>query len=620
LQAVKVSWMHRIRIFGSIFLILYWMILPAQQALEVFDLNQDYFIGRKYARHFVDTSSSKTCGELIRQDSLFQSFRSSDLYNRPVKAAHWLRFQVVSKVSGNFTLELYDFNIEEVQVHQVYKNTLLHSQQTGYSQPFHQRSFLHKNLNLDLPLIAGDTVTVYMRFKSNRLNVLEPVLRSTHRMMEYGLSEYMMLGIFYGLALLILLFNFTYLIILRDLEYLYYSFFMLGILLYLMSQNGTGFQYIWPHYPEWNPYMDKIGLSFGMFFMLLFSYHYLRLASKNVRLSIIYRWAMVVLAIVAFIQFIIPAVIGYKIIYFLFIQLAFVSGIIQYRRGEASVRYYVCAFTILNLSFLCSMAEYLGYLPSSSITVYALNIGIVLQFIFLSIGMAEAVRVSYQVKNRALSEVIEAMRKTETMRLVELKRQMNPHFIFNALNSVLHRIRVDNKDDAAQFLVLFSRLIRRVLDSSDKIFLPLEEELEVIRLYIEIESMRLGNSFEYHVQVAPGLDTASIRIPTFILQPLVENAIWHGLIPKEGERRLEVSVRAEMRHLYILITDNGVGRQHAAELKSSGLQQSKGIELIRERLNLIQLQYKQFTSIEFLDLKDSEGRPIGTQVALEIEF
>lgn len=593
--------------------------LTGQQLLVVSDLDRDYFIGKKYAQHFIDPSLNIACEALIEQGSVFKSFSSSDLYNRPVKAAHWLRFRVASTISGNFALELYDFNIDEVKLFLVHKGKLIHSQNTGYLYPFHQRSFSHKNLNLDLPLIAGDTITVYMRFKSNKLNVLEPVLRSTQRILEYSLSEYLFIGIFYGLCLLILLFNFTYLIVLRDLEYLFYSFYMIGILLYLMAQNGTGFQYLWPDHPEWNPYMDKIGLSFGMFFILLFSYRHLGLEHNKI-LTRIYQLGKWILVIFAGVHFLFPGASWYKAVYFLFIQVAFVAGILQYKGAGEKIRYYLLAFLVLNFSFLISLLEYLGVIPSVVITVYALNIGIILQFIFLSIGMAESVRISYIAKNNALSEMIEAMRKAESMRLVELKRQMNPHFIFNALNSVLHRIRIDKKEDAAQFLVSFSRLIRRVLDSSDKIFLPLEEELEVIRLYIEIESMRLGNSFDHYIHMDPNVDASSIRIPAFILQPLVENAIWHGLIPKEGRKILELHIRTENRKLFITISDNGIGREKASELRSSGLQESKGIELIKERLSLIQVQYKLYTSLEFVDLKDADNRSLGTKVLLELEY
>jgi PAS domain S-box-containing protein len=203
-----------------------------------------------------------------------------------------------------------------------------------------------------------------------------------------------------------------------------------------------------------------------------------------------------------------------------------------------------------------------------------------------------------------------------------LKMQMNPHFIFNALNSIQQRILTGEKSEAYQYLAEFSKLIRNILDNSDKLFISLEEEIESLQLYLKLEAMRLGNSFKYIIDIADDIRPDDVDFPSLILQPFVENAIWHGLMHKEGNRFLKVEIKKKESILYCSIIDNGIGREKAAGLKQkAGLgREAKGLILISERLKLLNSVYPGRTDLSFDDLYESDGSPAGTRVNIKIQL
>jgi sensor histidine kinase YesM len=209
-------------------------------------------------------------------------------------------------------------------------------------------------------------------------------------------------------------------------------------------------------------------------------------------------------------------------------------------------------------------------------------------------------------------------------KLTALRTQMNPHFVFNCLNSIQECIVFEKYKEAQHYLQKFSRLMRLVLQNSDKNLVPLSQEIEMLNLYLELEKLRFTEKFTYEIIYDEDeIDTESIEIPPMLLQPFVENALWHGLLPKKDNRVLTLSF--ELLHDDILvcsIDDNGIGRQKSYLLKknqtSTKKHVSKGIRITQDRLNLISLQYNQHARIEIIDKEDAEGNPTGTKVVIEL--
>jgi LytS/YehU family sensor histidine kinase len=198
---------------------------------------------------------------------------------------------------------------------------------------------------------------------------------------------------------------------------------------------------------------------------------------------------------------------------------------------------------------------------------------------------------------------------------------MNPHFIFNCLSSINHFILKNESEAASDYLTKFSRLIRTVLNNSKEKLINLEDELEMLRLYLDLERLRFKNSFDYNISFYNHFDISSIFIPPLLLQPFAENAIWHGLMNKEARGNLEIAFELEKNMLNCYITDNGVGRKKAESLKSKSAekQKSMGIQITTDRLALFNKETEQaIFSIE--DLVDAEGQAAGTRVTLKIRY
>lgn len=211
-------------------------------------------------------------------------------------------------------------------------------------------------------------------------------------------------------------------------------------------------------------------------------------------------------------------------------------------------------------------------------------------------------------------------RKLANVELNALRAQMNPHFIFNCLNSIDYYILKNDTDKASDYLNRFSRLIRLILQNSRSEYVNLKDELESLKLYIEMESLRFEHQFDYEVRIGLGLRAEEIEIPPMLLQPYVENAIWHGLIHRQGKGRLDLAITCQDGALHCIIEDNGIGREEARRLrsKSATRRKSMGMAITQDRITIINKLYNANASVEVIDLKDDAGQAQGTRVELWI--
>lgn len=216
-------------------------------------------------------------------------------------------------------------------------------------------------------------------------------------------------------------------------------------------------------------------------------------------------------------------------------------------------------------------------------------------------------------------EVLKLNKNLATSQLTALRAQMNPHFIFNALNSVQQYILQGNVDEANKYLSKFSRLQREILHNSDQQFIPLDKEKEMLELYLQLERLRFNDSFSYEITFDEDLDTDEIMVPPMIIQPFVENAIWHGLMPKEGEKKLAIAFAPVSDSLIsCTITDNGIGRNAAAANKQqlAAQHKSRGLSLVYERLRILETQFSRQFSVSIQDLRHNDGTAAGTRISL----
>ncbi len=220
---------------------------------------------------------------------------------------------------------------------------------------------------------------------------------------------------------------------------------------------------------------------------------------------------------------------------------------------------------------------------------------------------------------RYIQKQNEAQERLKASRLTALRAQMNPHFMFNSLNSIQEFILMQDRRSANKYLSRFSRLMRSILDMSDKVEVSLEKEIEALTLYLDLEAMRFEGGLDYRIQVAEDVEEAETMLPSMLIQPYVENAIKHGLMHRKDNRILIIDFSFEGDYLVCIVEDNGIGREAAAEIQSIKKyeHESKAMSLTQERLRLLNSALSTKLNVDIED-KYENGEATGTKVTIYI--
>ncbi|SDM79864.1 sensor histidine kinase [Siphonobacter aquaeclarae] len=323
------------------------------------------------------------------------------------------------------------------------------------------------------------------------------------------------------------------------------------------------------------------------------------------------------------------------------------SGYIIWRMAQAPdrvIRYFVAGSLLLVLFGAIAMVTTItGIRPSTPLRpweapLFYMQIGIILELLCFSLGLAyrhrrasiekavvfeQLAREREQLERERLETKLAAQQTHKLLsdlRMKALRAQMNPHFLFNSLNAIQECILTEQTDAAASYLAKFSKLVRLILESSDKQMIPLSSEIESLRLYLDVESLRFTQAFFYEILVHTHIDASLINIPPMLVQPYAENAIWHGLLHKEGDRKLTISFFSDDEFLYIEIQDNGIGRAKAGQEQNPLKKEyeSRGMKLTDERLQALSEREGVNAFAEVEDLADPAGRPAGTRVMVTL--
>ena len=328
---------------------------------------------------------------------------------------------------------------------------------------------------------------------------------------------------------------------------------------------------------------------------------------------------------------------------------------------KTAVKYYIIfgSLAFSTFSILALTSSLFGD-KSSFFSWSFFYIGVFIENIFFSLGLAKKQSLILEERNESQEKLIEQYRENEALKnsiterlkkevksktteivslnklaeedrikqlelafekeLAELKisslqSQMNPHFIFNSLNSIKLNIIKNNKENAVYYLNKFSKLIRKILTISREKEVSLQDEIDTLELYVSIENLRFKNEIKFEVNIDKTINLETIKVPPLLLQPFVENAIWHGLSPKEGEKKLQLNIaKTGLNYIEIAIEDNGVGRKKAQEFRSQKMikRDSIGLKLTQERLTFFSASLKQKHQILFKDLKG------GTRVIVKL--
>ncbi|MFA6128746.1 MAG: two-component regulator propeller domain-containing protein [Bacteroidales bacterium] len=225
-------------------------------------------------------------------------------------------------------------------------------------------------------------------------------------------------------------------------------------------------------------------------------------------------------------------------------------------------------------------------------------------------------RTKHEMEKRLLNTRNELIRSQK----FALRSQMNPHFIFNSLNSIQNFVLKNDVDSANYYLSNFSILMRKVLEYSQYNYITLHEELEMIQLYLKMEHMRFSKKFELNIHVDPKIDQHLVKIPPMLLQPYLENAILHGLQLIKHKGLLEVLVTDHEDHMVITIADNGIGREKARAIRERSGHKSRGLANIEKRIQLYNSISDKLLTVNIIDLTNEQGEPSGTRVEISVAY
>ncbi len=270
--------------------------------------------------------------------------------------------------------------------------------------------------------------------------------------------------------------------------------------------------------------------------------------------------------------------------------------------------------------------------------MFNMQLGVILEVVCLSLALSYKAKVIENQKltaeqslqkereQREIEQLKLALEKQElsrqmtNLRMRALRSQMNPHFLFNSLNAIQECIITNQTDAAVMYLAKFSRLVRLILENSDQQNIPLSREIETLRLYLDVESLRFTHAFRYDIKVNTNIDPVLINIPPMLVQPYAENAIWHGLLNKKGERILKITFENDEDYLFVNIADNGIGRKKSADFQNpmKNGKTSMGMKLTSERLDVLNEMNPDQAFVKIEDLVDLKGKALGTCVRLTL--
>ncbi len=417
--------------------------------------------------------------------------------------------------------------------------------------------------------------------------------------------------LFTGICLIVFVLTISFFITSRKKEFLFYSLYVFWLFIYL---NGDVFRVNNRFFGGFNVasyWFQQIAQVLINLCYVLFVCHYLMTQQEYPKLhrvlkAIAYALIAIVIMDTAFFYF--DFFIGH-------IQIMNVQRIIMTLFGTGGMIYLILhAKNRLAYFIVCGSFSYmigaLGLLFLNK-TTYMIT-GATLEITIFALGLA------YKI-NQEQKEKLYFQRESFINNNKALRAQINPHFIFNSLGSIQQLILSNKKESAIQYLSKFSSLTRNLLENSIETTLVLSDEINLLKKYIELESLRFDNNLDYKIDIAKEIDPYTLEIPMLIVQPFVENAIIRGLIHKEGnDKQLTISFSKEDTCILCVVEDNGIGR--AASIKRKSIykndQNSRGIEVTQKRLQLLAPLEKETVTI--IDKVDRSGNPSGTMVVLKI--
>jgi sensor histidine kinase YesM len=530
-------------------------------------------------------------------------------------SSFWIQFQVRNlSRETNFLLELAQPTTDEVTLYSIVPSGKITATKMGEYLPFSNRQYQEPNYLFDLYIPKNKDRVYLMRLKSKELLLLPLSIGSNKSIFDRIKYKDIFSGIYIGLMLTMIFYNLFLYLSIRDKNYLYYVVYVASVLLIQMSTQGYSFQLLWPNSPWMQIHCLFLYTTISGITVNEFSKEFLQIRKRAPLL-----WKGTFVFHVTYTISLLAALLGFYVFSFNLINIS--AGLISiYLLVTAAIiskefrpaRFYLIAWSGFLIGIVIYVLKDFNVLPYNNFTRYAMQIGSAFETVLLSFALADRINILKREKEADQIRMLEFQNSA-------LRSQMNPHFIFNALNAIQGYTAQGDKLAANRFLSRFSKLIRTALQHSRVTKVPLEDDLSSLKNYLELEQLRFQDSFDFQIKVADNIDKTEVTIPSMLIQPFVENAIVHGLANLERKGKIDIDFKQKNDSLFITITDNGIGIEASKKQKAgiASSHKSVGMTITKRRLEMLSGN-SETGNIEVQELKDENGKVVGTKVTLQI--
>ena len=385
----------------------------SQRIIEVDDSVDEWNFMPYELTYYIDSTNHRTFSD-ISSDAFAHRFRQHSSYQNKdfrTDVSYWIRVPVRHTLNTEkvWLLEFYDQTIDYLdafvpQTDGTYKKVTL-----GDQLAFGRRTLLHKNFEIPLDMKSDTLMIYYFRVQSHGFADVRIAFRSVNRFVYYALNEYFLFGTFYGMILIISLYNFLVFLAIREIKNIYYILYILSVAAYAMSYDGIGFQYLWPNHPGWNDYATGITLYSVIIWALVFTRRFLRTKANAPMLDRALYWMIIFRSLFFVVElFSFPQLLAYRNIEIIPLSLIFCCAIAVWNRGYRPARFFVIAYGILFSGFFIRSLVYFNVLPFTTPLHYSLHFSFVLEMLFLTFAMGDRIRILKAMRDRALKRIIQA--------------------------------------------------------------------------------------------------------------------------------------------------------------------------------------------------------------------
>ncbi|WP_133574824.1 7TM diverse intracellular signaling domain-containing protein [Pedobacter metabolipauper] len=400
----------------------------AQQPVIINDQVEHHIFSYGEIEYLEDKNNALTIADVLLPDlsSKFQINKKYTPKNYNPNSSYWYRLKIKHKRASakNWILEFYDQSIYDIHLYvpDISGGYTAHYFGTKYS--FNQREYAHKNFTYALGNPSNDELIYYVKLKSSQSVGVIIALREIHWFIKYGLTEYLIFGMFYGMVIVFGLYNLLMFFAIRQKQYLYYVLYNLSIGLYEMANDGIAFQYLWPDHPWWNNYGFGFALYLSSVFGLLFTLNFLYVKAKAPKLYQLI-WAVIGVRTLFFIACLFDKqLFSYKLIEIIPLLVAYGTGIYILKAKYKPARFFVIGYSFLVLGFIIKILLLLRWLPYSPITYYSLSICFVIEMVLVSFAIGESIRTLRKKKDRAQRKIINQLQINEKLK-DSLNKELN---------------------------------------------------------------------------------------------------------------------------------------------------------------------------------------------------